>query len=70
MERQIALNSHIGPFPEKELCDYEKLRERNIKEREQGMEESGFFEDLMDFKKRLDFSQISFLVLCSLIMNF
>lgn len=53
LERQIALNSPIDPFPEKELCEYEKLRERNIKEREQAMAESGFFEDLLDFKKKI-----------------
>ena len=53
MERRIALSSPIAPFLDKELCEYEKLRERNITEREYAMAESGFFEDLIDFKKKI-----------------
>ena len=33
-ERKAALNVPLGPFPEKELCQYEKITENNIKERE------------------------------------
>jgi hypothetical protein len=52
-ELLAAKNTPIRPFPEKELCDYEKFREKNIKEREQAMLESGFFEDFNDYKKKI-----------------
>ena len=47
---RAAMNIPIVPNPEKELCEYEKLRIRIIKEREQAMTESGFFDDLIDYK--------------------
>ena len=50
---RAAMNIPIVPNPEKELCEYEKLRMRIIKEREQAMAESGFFDDLIDYKKRI-----------------
>ena len=50
---KAAMDKPIKAFPEKELCEYEKLREKNIKERMQAMEESGFFEGLNDFKKEM-----------------
>ena len=34
------MNIPIVPNPEKELCEYEKIRIRNIKERKQAMAES------------------------------
>ena len=43
----------IDPLPEKELCEYEKLRNSNIREREKAMAESGFFDDLIDYKKKI-----------------
>ena len=43
----------IVPHPEKELCDYEKLRIKNIEERQQAMAESGFFDDLLDYKVKI-----------------
>lgn len=52
-EMKEAMKTPLGSLPEKELCEYEKMRERNIKEREQAMEESGFFEDLQKFKKKI-----------------
>ena len=36
----------LDPLPVTELCAYEKLRESNIKEREEAMRQCGFFEDL------------------------
>ena len=50
---KAALNTPINPFPDKELCAYEKLRESNIREREEAMEKSGFFADLLDYKKNI-----------------
>ena len=47
------METPLGSLPENELCEYEKLRERNIKEREQAMEESGFFPDLQKYKKKI-----------------
>ena len=35
------------------MCAYEKLREKNIKEGEKAMFESGFFEDLDSYKKKM-----------------
>ena len=34
----------VPSLTEKEMCEYEKLRENNIKEREKAMEEAGHFE--------------------------
>ena len=39
-EHKAAMNITIAPNPKKELCDYEKLRIKNIKERQQAMAES------------------------------
>ena len=52
-ELKAAMNTPIGSFPETDLCEYEKLREQNIKDREQAMEESGFFEDFHKYKKKI-----------------
>ena len=52
MERKEAMDEPVPPLPERELCEYEKLRERNIKEREEAMAASDFFEDLSEFKKK------------------
>ena len=46
----------LPPLPEKELCEYEKQRERNIKEREEAMAASDFFEDLNEYEKNWDLS--------------
>ena len=40
------MNTHIDPIPRAELCPYEKLRESNIKEREEAMRKSGYFQDM------------------------
>ena len=52
-EMKAAMKTPILPLPENELCDYEKIREGNIKEREEAMKESGFFEDLQKFKRKI-----------------
>ena len=48
-----ALNIPLGPLPERELCQYEMIRENNIKEREKAMADSGFFEDMLEYKKKI-----------------
>ena len=52
-EQKAAMNIPIVPHPEKELCYYEKLRIKNIEERQQAMAESGFFDDLLDYKVKI-----------------
>ena len=55
-ERKEAMNKPVLPLPERELCDYEILRDKNVREREKAMAESGFFEDLNEYKKKIGFS--------------
>ena len=50
-ENKEAMATPINALPERELCDYEKLRLNNIEERQMAMMECGFFEDLMNIKK-------------------
>ena len=45
-----AMKKPIAALPAKELCEYEKIREENIKERYEAMKQCGFFEDLEDAK--------------------
>ena len=52
-ERKEAMSIPIPPFPKEELCAYEKLREKNIKEIEEAMKESKFFETLHEIKKNM-----------------
>ena len=47
------MNQPIPPLPEQELCEYEKLREKNIKERENAMADCKFFENLQQYKKEI-----------------
>ena len=56
MEQKAAMNYPIDPIPERELCEYEKLRLSNIQEREKAMAESGFFDDINDFKRKIGMS--------------
>lgn len=51
--RKESMNIPLDPLPERELCEYEKYREKNIKEREMAMSESGFFDDLISYKKEI-----------------
>ena len=50
-ELKTAMKTPLGSLPEKELCEYEKIREGNI--REKAMQESGFFKDLQKYKKKI-----------------
>ena len=50
LERKKDLNRPMEPFPKQKLCEYERLRETNIKEREEAMEASGLFEKLSSYK--------------------
>ena len=53
---KAAMGVPIEALPEREKCAYEKLRDKNIKEREEAMENSGFFEDFENYKKKIGFS--------------
>ena len=55
---KLALLTPLPPIPQRELCDYEKIRENNIRERMEAMAESGFFEDLADTKKEIGLGQL------------
>ena len=50
-EKKRAQIEPLDPLPERPLCEYEKIREINIKEREDAMTAAGFFSDLQAFKK-------------------
>ena len=47
------MDTTLEPLPERDLCEYELLREKNIKEREDVMLKSGFFDDLDCYKKEI-----------------
>ena len=47
---KAAMGVPIEALPEREKCD------KNIKERKEAMENSGFFEDLENYKKKIGFS--------------
>ena len=51
MKKSIA--RPIKPLPERELCQYEKIREYIIRERQGAMANFGFFEDLDKTKEAL-----------------
>ena len=52
-ELREAMKKLINLIPERELCEYEKLRMSNIEERENAMAECGFFDDLASFKSEI-----------------
>ena len=52
-KRKEAMAIPVEPLPEKEPCAYELFREKNIRERKQAMADSGFFEDLTNFKSEI-----------------
>ena len=43
-DQKAAMNKPIDPLPVTGLCEYEKLRKSNIKEREEAMVAAGFFD--------------------------
>ena len=50
-KQREAMSNPVKPLPCKDLCEYEKLRENNIREREQAMIEAGFYDDYYKYKK-------------------
>jgi hypothetical protein len=50
-ERKEQMAKPIDPLPERELCQYEKIRENIIKEREEAMAKYNFFENLKNTKR-------------------
>jgi hypothetical protein len=54
-ERKAAMAIPLAPLPQKELCDYEKIRENNIKERQDAMAACEFFESLKSMKANFGF---------------
>ena len=52
-ERKEAMRNPIDALPEKELCEYEKIREDIIKERNEAMANCKFFEELIETKKEI-----------------
>ena len=47
------MKAPLDPLPVRPLCEYEELREKNIKEREEAMAKSGFFVNLTSYKKEI-----------------
>ena len=54
-ERRDAMKVPIDPLPERQLCEYEKIREDIIEERRLAMLKCKFFEDLKDTKLEIGF---------------
>ena len=54
-ELKEAMDKPLDPIPVKELCEYEKMRNRNIQEIEEAMAANNFFEDLREYKKEIGF---------------
>ena len=54
-ERKEAMGKPVNPLPAREMCQYEKIRESIIKEREEAMANCNFFEDLLDAKRKMGF---------------
>ena len=54
-ELKRAIAKPIDPLPERELCQYEKIREDIIRERQEAMANCGFFEDLNQTKEAIGF---------------
>ena len=54
-ERKEAMEKPVNPLPARELCQYEKIREGIIKERQEAMAKCNFFENLLESKKEMGF---------------
>ena len=50
-----AIARPIDPLPERELCQYEQIREDIIRERKEAMERFNFYEDLKKTKEEIGF---------------
>ena len=54
-ERRAAMEKPVTPLPKRELCQYEKIREEIIRERQEAMVQFQFFENLEKTKKDIGF---------------
>ena len=52
-KRKAKMKEPVKPLPVGEPCEYEKIREKNIRERQEAMEACGFFEDLKAYKRKI-----------------
>ena len=52
-KQKEAMSIPVKPLPDKALCEYEKLRENNIRERIEAMTKAGFYEDYYEYKKNM-----------------
>ena len=52
-DRKDAMKLPLDPLPERQLCEYEKIREDIIEERRLAMANCKFFEDLKDSKLKI-----------------
>ena len=52
-ERKKAMETPVTPLPKHELCEYERIREDIIREREEAMEQFKFFEKLEKTKMEI-----------------
>ena len=50
-----AIATPIDPLPERELCQYEQIREDIIRERKGAMDRFNFYEDLKKTKEEIGF---------------
>ena len=46
-----ALEKPLSPLPKRDLCEYEKIREQIVKERDEYMAKYNFYENLEKAKK-------------------
>ena len=70
IERKEAMDTPVNRLPERELCAYEKIREDNIREREEAMAKSGFFETLTAYKKEIGLTEKEEEIPCSIVENY
>ena len=57
LEMQEAIKTPDLPLPDRELCQYEIVRNEIIKERQVAMRASGFFEDIDEYKNEIGFTK-------------
>ena len=53
LRQKEAMEKPIPAVPKKELCEYEKIRNEIVQEREDAMAKSGFFDELKKYKKMI-----------------
>ena len=52
-ERKLAMQVPLPPVPMREKCAYELMRDQNIKERQEAVEKSNFFEESSKCKQQM-----------------